>query len=435
MAAVDPILNAFCTPTPDAARQAARDAEAKVMAGEALGPLHGVPVSIKDLVFTRGVRTTRGSLIFADYVPTENSPPVDRLQRAGAIMLGKTNTPEMGWKGATDNRLFGPTRNPWDTSRTPGGSSGGSAAAVAAGMGPFSLGTDGAGSIRIPASFCGIVGLKPSFGRVPYWPASVADTLSHAGPMARTVADAALMLSVIAGPDERDRHSLPATGENFAAAAAEPIRSRRIAWSADLGYARLDPEVRALTEAAAKRFKSDLGCEVEEASPGFPDPLLAIERIFYTSIGSLLDEHWNEWRDLVDPGLAREVERARSYTGFEVTQAHRQRALQWDTLQRFFERYDALLTPTLPVTAFEIGLDRPPDVDDLSWLPFTYPFNLNGVPAISVPCGWTSHNLPVGLQIVGRRFADAEVLRLAAAFESVAPWAERRPSLPTTVAA
>jgi aspartyl-tRNA(Asn)/glutamyl-tRNA(Gln) amidotransferase subunit A len=246
------------------------------------------------------------------------------------------------------------------------------------------------------------------------------------------VADAALMLNVIAGPDERDRHSLPATGEDFSAAATETMRARRIAWSPDLGYARVDPEVRQLTEAAARRFASDLGCEVEEAAPGFSDPSEAIGRIFYGGIGSWLAEHWTEWRDKLDPGLVEALEPARSWSGFDVAQAYRERSVLWDSLCRFFARYDALLTPTMPITAFPLGLDRPVEVAGrpvrgLEWTPFTYPFNLNGVPAISVPCGWTSENLPVGLQIVGPRFADAELLRMAAAYEAVAPWRDRLP--------
>jgi aspartyl-tRNA(Asn)/glutamyl-tRNA(Gln) amidotransferase subunit A len=446
IAALNPRLNAYCTLAAEAARQAARAAEAALLAGEPLGPLHGVPVSIKDLIFTRGLRTTRGSLVFADLVPTEDSPAVERLRRAGAIVLGKTNTPEFGWKGVTDNRVFGPTRNPWDPGRTPGGSSGGSAAAVAAGLGPLSLGTDGAGSIRIPASFCGTVGLKPSFGRVPYYPPSASDTTSHAGPIARSVADAALMLAVIAGPDERDRHTLPATDEDLAAAAAdaaaadaaavETPRARRVAWSADLGYARVDPEVRGLVEAAARRFATDLGCEVEEAAPGFADPLEAVERIFHGSLGAWLAEHWGEWRDRLDPGLVAAVERARAWSAFDHAQAHLARWTVWEHLRRFFERYDALLTPTLPGTAFAVGLDSPRDpggrpLPILGWTPFTYPFNLTGLPAISVPCGWTA----AGLQIVGRRFADAEVIRLAAAFEASAPWRQRRPPVGTDDAA
>ncbi|MBI2878907.1 MAG: amidase, partial [Candidatus Rokubacteria bacterium] len=251
---LNPLLNAYCTLTAEAAREAAREAEAAVLAGRPLGALHGVPVSIKDLIITRGVRTTWGSKIHEDHVPEEDAPAVERLRAAGAILLGKTNTPELGWRGSTDNLIFGPTRNPWDPGRTAGGSSGGAAAAVAAGLGPLAVGTDGGGSIRIPASFCGIYGLKPSFGRVPIYPASAAEALSHAGPMTRTVADAALMLEVLAGPDERDRNSLPADGARYARAIEDDLRGLRVAWSPDLGYAAVDPEVRALAEAAARRF-------------------------------------------------------------------------------------------------------------------------------------------------------------------------------------
>jgi Asp-tRNA(Asn)/Glu-tRNA(Gln) amidotransferase A subunit family amidase len=424
---VDGELNSYCTVTAEAARSAARAAERVVMAGDAVGPLHGVPVSVKDLVFTRGVRTTRGSLVFSDFVPREDAPVVERLLGAGAIVVGKTNTPEFGWKGATNNRVFGPSRNPWDTTRTPGGSSGGSAAAVAAGLAPLSVGSDGAGSIRIPASYCGIVGLKPSFGRVPYSPPSPAGTLSHLGPMTRTVADCALMLEVIAGPDERDRHSLPRTGEHFAEAAAESVTARRIGWSTDFGYVRVDPQVRELTRAAAQHISEELGCEVEEADPGFADPATALDRMFYGGIGSWVDEHWDEWHELLDPGLAKMVERARRWTGLEMAQAHREAATVWESLRKYFERYDALITPTLPAPAFAVELDRPAGTEGLGWTPFTYPFNLTGLPAISVPCGWTSEGLPVGLQMVGPRYADADVLRLAAAYEAVAPWRHRLP--------
>ncbi|MBI2878208.1 MAG: amidase, partial [Candidatus Rokubacteria bacterium] len=276
-------------------------------------------------------------------------------------------------------------------------------------------------------------GLKPSFGRVPIYPASAAEALSHAGPMTRTVADAALMLEVMAGPDERDRNSLPADGAGYTGAIEGDLRGLRVAWSPDLGYAAVDPEVRALAGAAARRFV-DLGCEVEEADPGFGDPQTAWVTLFYGSIAARLDGYLPEWQDRIDPGLLRTVEKLRGLTAFQFAQALFERAALWDATRRFFARYDLLLTPTIAVPAFELGIVGPSEVagkpvGPMEWTPFTYPFNLTGQPAASVPCGWTSGGLPVGLQIVGRRHADATVLRASAAFEAACPWADRRPPL------
>lgn len=433
---LNPRLNAYCTLTPELALEQARAAEAAIMRGET-GPLLGLPVSVKDLIFTKGVRTTRGSLLFAEAVPDEDAPSVERLKAAGAVILGKTNTPELGWRGSTDNRVFGPTRNPWNLERTPGGSSGGASAQVAAGLGPLALGTDGGGSVRIPASYTGIFGLKPSLGRVPVYPASATGELSHIGPMARTVADAALLLSVVAGPDERDRFSLPADQTDYPAicelGAREGLKDLRIAWSPDLGYAPVEPEVRAITEKAARRF-AEFGAEVEEANPGFDPPSPAFNVYFYGGITASLNDLMATKGDLLDPGLRKIVERGQKLSGLDWGRAALGKIALWDKMRRFYERYDLLLTPTLPQTAFELGIDGPDtvagkSVEGLGWTPFTYPFNLTGQPAASVPCGFDSQGLPVGLQIVGRRFADATVLRAAAAFEALQPWASYRPSL------
>ena len=433
---LNPRLNAYCTLTPELALEQARTAEAAIMRGET-GPLLGLPVSVKDLIFTKGVRTTRGSLLFAEAVPEEDAPSVERLKAARAVILGKTNTPELGWRGSTDNRVFGPTRNPWNLERTPGGSSGGASAQVAAGLGPLALGTDGGGSVRIPASYTGIFGLKPSLGRVPVYPASATGELSHIGPMARTVADAALLLSVVAGPDERDRFSLPADQTDYLAVceqgAREGLKGLRIAWSPDLGYAPVEPEVRAITEKAARRF-TELGAELEEANPGFDPPSPVFNVYFYGGLTASLNDLMATKADLLDPGLRRVVERGQKLSGLDWGKAALGKIALWDKVRRFYERYDLLLTPTLPQTAFELGIDGPDtiagqSVEGLGWTPFTYPFNLTGQPAASVPCGFDSQGLPVGLQIVGRRFADATVLRAAAAFEALQPWASRRPPL------
>jgi aspartyl-tRNA(Asn)/glutamyl-tRNA(Gln) amidotransferase subunit A len=428
---LNPSLNAYCTVAADLVRAAAKAAEAAVMAGSPLGPLHGVPVSIKDLVATQGLRTTWGSQIHEHVVPEEDALVVARLKAAGAIVLGKTNTPEYGWTAETDNRLFGPTRNPWNLERSAGGSSGGGAAAVAAGLGPLAVGTDGGGSIRIPGAVCGVFGLKPSYGRVPVYPPSAAESLSHTGPMTRTVADAALMLRVMAGPDERDRNSLPADGTDYLQVLGEGIRGLRAAWSPDLGYAVVDPAVRDACEGAAQAFEG-LGCRVEPAAPGFPDLTETWCMHFYGAIGAKLAPYLPAWRDRMDPGLVQWVENGRAITAFQVAEAGFRRAELWDTVRRFFARYDLLLTPSVAVPALPLGKTETIQIagQQVPWwkaFPFNFPFNLTGQPAATVPCGWTGDGLPIGLQIVGRRHADATVLRAAAACEAARPWAGRRP--------
>jgi aspartyl-tRNA(Asn)/glutamyl-tRNA(Gln) amidotransferase subunit A len=428
---VNPRLNAYCAVTADAARTEARAAEAAVLRGDALGPLCGVPFSVKDLVITRGVRTAFGSRIYEHHVPEEDAPVVERLRAAGAIMVGKTTTPEFGWKGATDSPLTGVSRNPWNLTKTPGGSSGGAAAAVAAGLAPLAVGTDGGGSIRIPGSFCGVFGLKPTYGLVPIYPAPATGTLSHVGPMTWTVRDAALMLQVMAGPDDRDPLSFPATGADFASGLEMGIHGLRVAWSPTFGYAHVTPEVRALTEAAARRFQ-DLGCHVEEVKRVFEDPDPIWAPLFYAGIAARLRDFLPDWGDRIDPGLLEVVEEGKRLSAIELCQANAARAAFYQEVRRFFERFDLLLSPTLAVPPFTAGTERPVDYPGgsrLSWVAFTYPFNLTGQPAATVPCGFTADGLPVGLQIVGRRLQDALVLRASAALEAAAPWAGRRPSV------
>jgi len=432
---LNPTLNAFCTVTADAARREAKAAERALMRRSArLGSLHGVPFSIKDLVITKGVRTTWGTRIHADHVPEEDAPVVERLKAAGGILVGKTNTPMFGWIGATHNLLFGVTRSPWNPDRTPGGSSGGAGAAVAAGMAPLAIGTDGGGSIRIPASFSGIFGLKPSYGRVPTYPFSGAWSLSHAGPMTRTVADAALMLNVIAGPDERDQYSLPPSGVDYVKALRGSLKGLRVAWSSTLGFARMvDPEVLAVSERASRRFK-EFGCRLEAVDPRFPDPSQAWHAIFCGGIATRLASHLPDRTADIDPGLARIIADALGWPPTKYVQAWFDRLSLWDSARKFFARYDLLLTPTVACPPFKVGLDNPTEIagapiQEYDWIPFTFPFNMTGQPAASIPCGFTRDGLPIGLQIVGRRFDDATVLRAAAAFEKAAPWAGRRPPI------
>lgn len=427
---LNPGLVAYVTVTGDLARAQARDAEASYRRGDA-GPLAGVPMSIKDITPTRGIRTTRGSLLDPDWVPDEDPPLVERLYAAGAVMLGKTNTPELGWKGDSGNRVVGPTHNPWQHGRTAGGSSGGAAAAVAAGLGQLAHGTDGAGSIRIPASFCGVFGLKPSFGLVPMVPTSAVGDVAHHGPITRTVRDAALMLDVMAGADPRDRFSWSSGVAYLAACESPDLRGLRVAWSPTLGYAGVAPDVAVRAAAAVARF-ADLGCVVEEVDPGLSDPWETAGIMWTCAMGGYFRDKLDRVRDLLDPGLLRVVERATRYSGSDLAAAQQARNGYVDAMRRFFDRYDLLLTPTLPVTAFAAGLDEPPrsdgrDETPLDWTPFTYPFNLTGQPAATVPCGFADDGLPVGLQIVGRWHDDATVLRAAAAFEATAPWARETP--------
>jgi aspartyl-tRNA(Asn)/glutamyl-tRNA(Gln) amidotransferase subunit A len=429
---LNPRLNAFCLVTADAARWAAQVAEQAVMRGDPLGPLHGVPVSIKDLVITKGVRTMRGSKLYEHNIPTEDAPVVERLKAAGAVILGKTTTPEFGFKGVTDSPVTGITRNPWHLERTPGGSSGGAGVAVATGMGPLAVGTDGGGSIRIPSSFCGIYGLKPHVGRVPVYPASTIGDISHAGPMTRTVRDAALMLNAIAGADDRDRLSLPTSHPDYLQAVDGDIRGLRTAWSADLGFAVVDPQVKQITAESLAAF-SELGCDVEEINPGFDNPGELFQYFFYVNIGTMLQDYPGYERQ-IDPQLLANLAEVKGVSGQDYARAILRRSAIFEKIRRLFATYDVLLCPTVAVPPFEVGIEGPTEiagrpVDRRTWIAMTPLFNLTGQPAATVPCGFTSEGLPIGLQIVGRRFDEATVLRASAAFEAIRPWAQKRPPL------
>lgn len=429
---LNPVLNAYVTVTAEEARRAARAAERVVMRRSARpGPLIGVPFSVKDLVITKGVRTTFGTPLFRDHIPAEDAPVVTRLKAAGAILLGKTNTPTLGWVGITDNLLFGATRNPWDLGCTPGGSSGGAAAAVAAGLGPLAVGTDGGGSIRKPAAFCGIVGMKPSYGRWPVYPHGGAWSLSHVGPMTRTVADAALMMNVCAGPDERDPCSLPTERVDYVRALRGPVRGIRVAYSDTLGLApAVDGEVRARGAEAVRALRA-AGCRVEVVELAWPSAWEAWRVIFLGGLAARLAPFLDR-RDEIDPALRPAIEEMLRMSPTRYVQAWFDRLMWAQHPRALFERYDVLACPTVATAAFPLGILWPTEIDGRpvdreAGSAFTYPFNLTGQPAISVPCGFTSAGLPVGLQLVGRRFDDLTVLRVAAAFERVQPWAHRRP--------
>jgi aspartyl-tRNA(Asn)/glutamyl-tRNA(Gln) amidotransferase subunit A len=425
IARLDRRFGAFCLVDEAGAVAAARQSEARWAAGRPLGPVDGVPTTVKDLVLVRGWPTRRGSRTTEGDPPaSEDAPAVARLRAAGAVILGKTTTPEFGWKAVTDNPLGEIARNPWNPALTAGGSSGGAAVAAALGMGALHIGSDGGGSIRIPAGLCGIVGLKPTFGRIAAWPASPFGTVAHLGPMARTVADAALMLTAMAGPDARDWLALPDDGADYRIGLEGGVRGLRIALSPTLGYARLASEVRAAVERAAGAL-AELGARVELADPGFASPRELFERAWFPGAALVVDTIPRDKRHLLDPGLVRVAEAGARLGALDLQRAAKARAELAIQLQRFFERFDLLLTPTLPITAFPAGRELP-EADEHGewpdWTPFSYPFNLSQQPAISVPCGMVD-GLPVGLQIVGPKYADALVLRAARAVESALPFA------------
>ena len=437
---LDPMLHMFSTVTPELAREAAKRIEADIAAGREVGPLAGVPTGVKDLIYTKGIRTASGSHAYAEFVPDDDDVVVERIAAAGAIVIGKTQVPEFGYSGTGQTPLAEPTGNPWNPERTSGGSSAGSGAAVATGVGPFSLGSDGGGSVRIPASFCGVYGIKPTMGRVPLWPGtkderypgvSSWESLEHIGPLTRTVADAALVLSVIAGYDDRDRLSIRSDDVDWLRAVDGDLRGVRVAYSPDLGYAAVDPAVRAVVDRAAGVFERDLGCTVERADPGWDDPYEALlPMILVESDLAGMRRLADELGERFSPHLA-EVLRV-DWTAEQLTSAVIRRKAVYNAAWRFFRNYDLLITPTLAVPPFEHGLQGPPvidgrEVDGFYWLSFTFPFNFTGQPAATVPAGFTEDGLPVGLQIVGRRMDDALVLRASAAFESAAPWRDRWP--------
>jgi aspartyl-tRNA(Asn)/glutamyl-tRNA(Gln) amidotransferase subunit A len=424
-------LNAMVEIRPEEALAAARASEKRWMKGEPQGPVDGVPALIKDLLLVRGWPTLRGSrTVDKAQAWDQDAPSVARLRECGAVFLGSTTTPEFGWKGVTDSPLTGITRNPWDPSKTPGGSSGGSSAAAAAGYAPLTLGTDGGGSIRIPAGFTGIFGLKPSFGRVPAYPLSPFGTVAHVGPMTRTVEDSALMMNVIAQPDARDWTSLPYDRADYTAKLGKRLKGLKIAFSPTLGYVDVDPEIARLVREAVKVLE-ELGATVEEKDPGFEDPAPMFRVLWWAGARALLGRLPAAKKRLLDPALADVVEQSRSITLDDYQDAVRERGLLGSRMRQFMEGYDLLVTPTLPIPAFEAGKLAPSEPDKtgkwVNWTPFSYPFNLTQQPAASVPCGFTAKGLPAGLHIVGRMFEDRGVLAAAHAYEQASGWHKARP--------
>ncbi|GAB2896992.1 amidase [Microbulbifer echini] len=432
----NPTVNAYCLVDREITLASAHESAQRYSRGETHGVLDGVPVAIKDVFLTPMWPTIKGSkTIDPKSTLGKEAPSIAALNRNGYIPLGKTTTPEFGWKGVTDNPVDGITRNPWDASKTAGGSSGGSAAAVVLGMGPLALGTDAGGSIRIPAGFCGLVGLKPSFGEVPHWPASPFGTLAHAGPMAWTVSDCALLMNVLSEADNRDTNAIPRRNIDYLKAiSGEPqelLKGLKIAYSATLGYVQNERDVERAVQDAADLLQS-LGAEVTEVAPGFDDPLAAFGHLFYGGAANALRSISKRQRALMDTQLVAVAEKASQLSMLDYLAAVNERAALSEHMAHFHSKYDLLVTPTLPITAFKAGCEVPegwPSTRWPSWTPFTYPFNMTGQPALSVPCGFSSSGLPIGLQFVGRRFEDVNVLRAGQAYQLAAPLTEKRPKL------
>jgi aspartyl-tRNA(Asn)/glutamyl-tRNA(Gln) amidotransferase subunit A len=423
--ALDSEINSFCYLDAETSRAQAEASETRWLAGEPLSPLDGVPVAVKDLLVTRGWPTRRGSLTVDPnaYIDTD-APTVARLKEAGAVLIGKTTTPEFGWKGSTDSPLTGTTRNPWNVAKTPGGSSGGSAAALAARLCPLALGTDGGGSIRIPASFTNTYGLKPSFGRVPAYPLSPFGTLAHVGPMSRTVLDSAMLMNVIARPDPRDWYALPYQPIDYAAGLEMPLKGKRLAFSPRLGFVdRILPEIEKLAVAAVRRLEQ-LGAHVDVVDPPGGDPSAIFRTLWWSGAAAALGDLPEEQKAKLDPGLRHMTEEGMAISKKDYLAAMLARGTYGSGLRQFMEKFDFLVTPQLATTAFDVGKLSPLGDDGrawMTWTPYTVPFNLTQQPAASVPCGFSSDGLPVGLQIVGRMFDDAGVLAASYAYEMADP--------------
>ncbi|MFX0038717.1 MAG: amidase [Promethearchaeota archaeon] len=444
---INPIINAYCTPTFDLARALAKNADQAVKNGEKLGLLHGVPISIKDETETKGIRTTYGSKLMENNIPKTDATIIKRLRDAGVVILGKTNTPAFGYKGETDNLIFGITKNPWNLDRTPGGSSGGAASAVTSGLCPIAIGSDGGGSIRIPSSFCGVFGIKATFGRVPQnlmQTSGYLGTFVHKGPIVRYVKDAALVLDIIAGQDDSDRYSVLKPNYSYLERINETPEKLKIGYSFDLGFAEtLDTEVENAVLNGIQRFE-EFGWSIDKSKIRLKkqNPELTMSIIWSSGFGYSLGRFLEAWQNKMDPALVKLIKLGLSYSTAQVKEAELYRELIYTEICRAFKKVDILITPTLPCTAFKIGNSRVIDdetsitnitingknITAIGWIPFTYPFNISGHPAASIPCGWSSEGMPIGMQIIGKRFDELTVLQMSRKFEEVAPWQDKKPN-------
>ena len=446
---INPIINAYCTPTFELAREMAKKANIAVKKGEKLGLLHGIPISIKDNTETKGIKTTFGCIAYEHYVPEEDEIVVKRVKDAGAIILGKTNTPAFGYKGVTDKILFGATKNPWNLEKTSGGSSGGAAAAVAAGISPLAIGSDGGGSIRIPSSFCGVYGLKPHFGRIPHPDMRLAGylgTFVHKGPIVRYVKDAAFMLDVLAGPDDIDRYSLPKPNFSYLEKLEEKPTALKIGYSFDMGFIRIiDEEVKQSVLDAIHKFeqfdwiveKSD-HINLKSSNENILGkitirmPELVMWVIWTNGFAYSSKKLFKKWEDKLDPELVQNIKAGLNYSIDDIKSAELHREFIYSNVCQHFKEYDILITPTLACPAFRLGVSNAEEINGKpvgpgAWMHYTYPFNMSGHPAASIPCGWSSDGLPIGMQIVGNRFDELTVLQVSKAFEEVAPWQDKKP--------
>ena len=432
IARVNPKVNAIVTLVAERALAGARAADEQLARGGPVGPLHGLPIAHKDLQETKGIRTTYGSPIYKDHVPDFDTLLVERLRLAGAIALGKTNTPEFGAGSQTFNPVFGPTHNPWDLSKTCGGSSGGAAVSLACGMLPIADGSDMGGSLRNPASFCNVVGFRPSPGRVPSWPESLGwFTLATDGPLARTVGDVALLLSALAGPDPRSPIALREPGARFAEPLGRDLKGVRIAWVKDLGLP-FDPAVKQAVDAQRATFEA-LGCIVEDAEPDFSgaDDAFKTGRAwsFATGLGETLTQHRSQMKDTV----IWNIEQGLKLTGPDLGRAEVSRTALWHRVRGFMERYEFMVMPVSQVPPFDVTQPYPTEINGvpmttyIDWMKSCYFISAVGNPAISVPCGFTAAGLPVGLQIIGRHQDDWGVLQMGHAFEQATGLGKRRP--------
>lgn len=435
---INPIINAYCTPTFELARKTAEKADKSVKRSEKLGLLQGIPTSIKDLMQTKGIRTTFGSLLYEDFIPEQDDIAVQRLIASGCVILGKTNTPEFGHIALTNNKLFGETKTPWDIERNSGGSSGGAASAVASGTSPLALGSDGGGSIRVPSSCCGVYGLKPTFGRIPIYPiiGIAFNSMGHYGPIVRYVKDAALMLNAMKGHHPAINNSFPDDNIDYVKIIEDKPKKLKIGYSMTLGYGKaLEDEVKESVLNAIHKFEQ-FDWEVEEANLKMRSPELAFKTI--VSVGYAYDlkkDFKNRLEDL-SPDLIASIKLGLDNSSMNIGKAKEQRKRVYEVMYQYFKNYDLLITPTLPCPAIkpgwlETGTTFPTigkkSLSITSWMTYTYPFNMTGLPAASIPSGWTNSDLPIGMQIVGKRYDERTVLQVSKAFEEVSPWQDKRP--------
>ncbi|MFX1571650.1 MAG: amidase [Promethearchaeota archaeon] len=441
---INPIINAYCTPTFELARETAKNADKAVKEGNKLGLLHGIPTSIKDETDTKGIRTTYGSYLFENNVPREDEAVVKRLRDAGIVLLGKTNTPAFGYKGETDNLIFGVTKNPWNLERTTGGSSGGAASAVVSGLGPIGIGSDGGGSIRIPSCFCGLYGLKSTFGRVPQSTMKLMGylgTFTHKGLLVRYVKDAALVLDVIAGQDDSDRYSVPRPNYSYVEKLDEKPTKLKIGYSLDLGFAEaLDPEVEKSVLNGIQKFE-EFSWSIGKIRIRLRNPESTFLTIWSAGFAYTLGPYLETAKEKMDPGLVDLINLGFTFSTKEIKIAEIQRETIYEEICKIFKKVDILITPTVACPAFELGKSEVIDEETMKtgiivngknmtiagWFPFTYPFNASGHPAATIPCGWSKNGLPIGMQIVGKRFDELTVLQVSKAFEDIAPWQDKKP--------